>query len=158
MSCDKCDCIDCRSDRAIAQAKNLANEVDDDDSMPAWCFAGKANDVQAKAWGEAADYFLDRYAPNRIYMRTLVSVIMYRVNVRHENQARLSPQVERFLHENYSVAKGGLVSLRRAFLRAFLVFLRSETETRRLLGPGIVFILPSFVACREWEAKNSLEV
>ncbi len=106
MSCDKCDCMDCRIARAVARAKSLASEVDNL-SSPAWHDAEPANQVQAYAWGEAADDLLARYKSlSNIPLRTMVSMIMYKCNVRIENQARLSPQVERFLHENYVITQG----------------------------------------------------
>lgn len=103
MSCNNCECLDCRTDRAIATAKNMANDMDDDDnSMPAWTFAGKANDGQALAWGHVVDTLLAKYGPT-IHVRTMISVVMYKLNVRLENQASLGLQVERFLHENYVI-------------------------------------------------------
>lgn len=100
MSCDNCDCMECRVARAVIRAKSLENESI---SSSTWKNATKANEVQAKAWEEATDYYLSLYGAGTVHLRTMVSVLMYRYNVRVENESLMAPQVERFIHENYSV-------------------------------------------------------
>lgn len=100
MSCDNCDCMECRVKRAIIRAKALENESV---SFSPWKNADKANEVQAKAWGESIDQYLSQYGKGVIHLRTMVSALMYRHNVRIENESLMAPQVERFIHENYIV-------------------------------------------------------
>lgn len=99
MSCENCDCMDCRIAQAIVKAKSIASDVDN----TSWQNADKANEVQAKAWGAATDFFLTQYGAAVIHLRTMVSVIMYKCNVRIENESRMNPQVERFIRENYII-------------------------------------------------------
>jgi hypothetical protein len=105
MSCKNCDCLDCRTEEVLARVQDMTAEMEEDENvMPAWAFAGKANDGQALAWGHVVDTLLNQYGPT-IHVRTMISVVMYKLNVRLENQASLGLQVERFFNENYSIAK-----------------------------------------------------
>ncbi len=85
----------------------MANEMEETSPIhrASWQDADKANERQAQVWGANADDMLKRYG-SHIPLRTMVSMIMYKCNVKIENQARLSPQVERFIHENYAITKG----------------------------------------------------
>lgn len=99
MGCDNCDCMDCRIARAIVKVRSMASDV----GNTSWQNADKANEVQAKAWGESIDFFLSQYGTATIHLRTMVSVVMYKHNVRIENESVMAPQVERFIHENYTI-------------------------------------------------------
>ncbi len=105
MACKNCDCLDCRTEEVLARVQDMTEEMAEDENvMPAWAFAGKANDGQALAWGHVVDTLLAQYGPT-IHVRTMVSVVMYKLNVRLELQASLGLQVERFLNETYTIAK-----------------------------------------------------
>lgn len=63
-----------------------------------WQDAKPANEVQAKAWGEAANELLKQYA--RINLHAMIIGIAYNCNVRPENFPHVTLQIEKFLRES----------------------------------------------------------
>lgn len=66
----------------------------------------ETNEVQAKAWTEAADEILNQHP--RVSLHALAIGIAYKCNVRTENFSRMTLQIGRFIREcgKYEVHKG----------------------------------------------------
>jgi len=68
---------------------------------PRWQDAEPANEVQAKAWGDYLDQAIAKY--DGLTRRAAIVGLLHHFQVRLENYDIVSPQVERFIQENYVV-------------------------------------------------------
>lgn len=96
MSCNNCDCMECRRNRAIVKA----NDVDDSEPHRylTWRTAELANENQAKAWTEIINGLLE--VNPVINLPNLIAMVCGEVQVRPENYDSLSMQIERFIRES----------------------------------------------------------
>lgn len=119
MSCKNCDCLDCRTERAVDRIKNRANETEDDYMppvlaaapihRPTWQDAEPANEEQAKAWTECANAVIEEYGGKPINLSAFVYLTVSRIRgLKRENTERVALQVERFLRESpsFQIRKG----------------------------------------------------
>lgn len=119
MSCKNCDCLDCRTERAVDRIKNRANEMEDDYMppvleaapihRPTWRDAEPANEEQAKAWTACANEVIEEYGGKPINLFAFVYLTVGRIRgLKSENRERVALQVERFLREspNFELRKG----------------------------------------------------
>lgn len=87
-----CNCNDCQ-DESVEDAFP-------DYSPPTWRNAEPANEVQAKAWMEIINDLFKEYKNTAINLPAAIALICNRVQVRPENYASLSLQIERFIRES----------------------------------------------------------
>lgn len=106
MSCNNCNCMDCRFNRSI-------NDMGDESPIhrQRWQDAEPATESQAKAWDDCLDVLVQQFSP--LNVASAVQLMADYFHVRPENYERLTLQFQKFIYENpkYGVlqtASGGI--------------------------------------------------
>jgi hypothetical protein len=88
----------------VAKFKNRANDMGDYEApfhRPRWQDAEPANAEQAKAWTKLINEVIDKHGGKAINLPALIYMVVGSIpGLRIENQARVTLQVERLLHES----------------------------------------------------------
>jgi hypothetical protein len=95
-------------DRDYDRLREYEDDETDNYTKPCWEDAEPANEVQAKAWGDIINSIYDDMKVKTINLPAAIAIVCQNVQVRPENYASLSLQVERFIREssNYELRKG----------------------------------------------------